>query len=71
MLSFVVSDMLALAQLNSDKFRKNSEVFDIKEAVEEIISILHDKVNLKKIKLAVKYVGFSEGYKVCTDEHRL
>ena len=38
-LSFVVSDMLSLAQLNSDKFRKNQEIVDIKSAVEEVISL--------------------------------
>ena len=39
LLSFVVSDMLTLAQLNSDKFRKNLDVINIKDSIQEVVQI--------------------------------
>ena len=39
LLNFCVNDMLSLAQINSNKFRKNSSNFDIRKSVEEVMRI--------------------------------
>ena len=39
MMAFLVDDLLDFAQLNAGKFRKTVKKFDLKEAIEEIISI--------------------------------
>ena len=38
-LNFLVNDMLDFAQMRSGKFRKNIYNFDLKEAINEIVSI--------------------------------
>jgi hypothetical protein len=38
-LNFLVNDILDFAQVKDGKFRKNLEIFDLKESVEEIIDI--------------------------------
>ena len=42
-LIFVVNDMLDLGQLNSSKFRKIITRFNVKNSLEEIISVLDYK----------------------------
>ena len=49
LLNFCVNDMLSLAQLNSDKFRKELCNFDIRDAVNEIMTIQKEKVNYQGI----------------------
>jgi signal transduction histidine kinase len=71
LLNFTVADMLSLAQINSNKFRKNCTVVNIKKVVEEVVHIQKDKADHKEIKFSVKYVGFKNNYFVCTDENRL
>ena len=39
LLNFCVGDMLSLSQINSDKFRKNLSIIDIRKCVKEIIAI--------------------------------
>ena len=39
LLTFLVNDMLDFAQIRSGKFRIESTNFDIREAIEEIVSI--------------------------------
>lgn len=39
LLNFTVADMLSLAQINSNKFRKNCTVINIKNVVEEVVHI--------------------------------
>ena len=50
-MSFVVDDLLDYAQLNAGKFRQEIKEFDLKEAVDEIISIQDDKAKLGGITL--------------------
>ena len=38
-MSFLVDDLLDYAQLNAGKFRKVEKVFNLKEAIQEIIDI--------------------------------
>ena len=39
LLDFCVNDMLSLAQINSNKFRKNCSKFDVRETIREIMQI--------------------------------
>jgi signal transduction histidine kinase len=43
MMGFLVDDLLDFAQINAGKFRKVCKEFDLREAVDEMISIQHEK----------------------------
>ena len=46
LLEFCVHDMLSLAQINNPgKFRKNCSVFNLKDAVKEIMDIQQSKAD--------------------------
>jgi signal transduction histidine kinase len=44
-LQFHVEDILGLAQIKSGKFSKNSSVFEVKKAIEEIVKIQEQAAN--------------------------
>jgi signal transduction histidine kinase len=54
-LDFFVHDILDYTMLNKDEteFHKKIENFNIRDAVNEIIVILNDKVNMKDIQISV------------------
>lgn len=52
MLNFLVNDMLDFAQMRSGKFRKNNNNFDLKEAINEIVSIQMMKAEFCGIQLS-------------------
>jgi signal transduction histidine kinase len=39
MMGFLVDDLLDFAQLNAGKFRKVSKLFDLREAINEVVTI--------------------------------
>jgi hypothetical protein len=39
LLNFYVGDMLSLAQIDSQKFRKDCSMFNIKKSIEEVMKI--------------------------------
>lgn len=53
LIDFFVHDMLDYTILTSKKenFTKNIETFDIKESIEQIIGIMKDKADMKKIEI--------------------
>jgi signal transduction histidine kinase len=51
MMAFLVDDLLDFAQLNAGKFRKVIKLFDLREAIEEVVQIQIDKAKMGKIKL--------------------
>ena len=55
-----VHDILdfAVMRKSSESFQKNVQVFDIREAVDDITSILKDKAEMKQIEVTTKYCGF-------------
>ena len=67
-IDFFVHDILDYTMLNKEKdkgekgtgFSKNVSVFNIKEAVTEIVDTLADKADLKEIDVAVKMHGFKK-----------
>jgi len=46
-------------------------MFDIREAINEIIEIQEDKINMKAITLTTKFEGFEDNYDVTTDSKRI
>ena len=54
-MSFVVDDLLDFAQINNKKFRKDLKEFDVKEAINEVISIQKAKAIMSGIKLTARF----------------
>lgn len=55
MMSFLVDDLLDFAQLNAGKFRKVIKLFNLKEAINEVVSIQKEKATMAGIKLLCKF----------------
>jgi signal transduction histidine kinase len=53
-----VEDILGYAQLKADKFIKTIKVFNIKRAIEEIISIQEYQANSRNITISHEFIGF-------------
>ena len=45
-MGFLVDDLLDFAQINAGKFRKVITSFDLRDAIQEVISIQKDKANM-------------------------
>ena len=56
MMAFLVDDLLDFAQLNAGKFRKTVKKFDLKDAIEEMISVQKDKASMGGIQLSCEYI---------------
>mgnify|MGYP000470834772 CR=1 FL=1 len=56
-LTFIVQDMLDFAQIGSGNFRKNSNEFDIIQAVEEVMIIQQRKALDNNIHLYATFVN--------------
>jgi len=71
-IDFFVHDVLDYTILNKDSknFIKNSNNFNLKEAINEINHILEDKSVMKKVNIEIKFVGFDDLI-VKTDKKRL
>lgn len=54
MLNYLVADILDFAQMKQGKFRKNIQYFDLKLAIEEVISILQYKADQLGINISLK-----------------
>lgn len=59
MMQFLVQDLLDYSQIKEGKFRKNTGLFDIYKAIEEVMSIQREKAQDKGIELSAKFVNFS------------
>jgi ribosomal 30S subunit maturation factor RimM len=59
-LDFFIHDLLDFSVLNKNEqnFTKINSVFDIREAVQQIIQMQTDKISMKQIRLEEKYPGF-------------
>ena len=73
LLDFYVNDMLSLAQINSDKFRKDISHINVRETIEKVMDIQMYKAQTIGINLTAEFIGFEErqSYLVSTDEQRL
>ena len=74
-IDFFVHDILDYTILNEEdrNFIKESEVLDIKEAIDEIMEIQEDKIKMKNIRVKSYFYGFSEAgnYLVKSDQKRI
>ena len=60
--------MLSLAQINSNKFRKNFSNFDIQKSVEEVMKIQMDKADFSSINFKAEFINFDNNFIISTDE---
>ncbi len=59
-LSSLVCDVLDLTKLKSGKFKKNSQVLDLKQTINEIIMVLKYKAQQMGINIVQKYLNFEK-----------
>jgi len=71
LLNFCVSDMLSLAQINNNKFRKNFSNFDIRKSVKEVMKMQMDKANYSSIVFKTEFINFDNNFIISTDEQRV
>ena len=61
-MKFLIQDLLDFAQKKAGKFRKVIEEFNVKDAIEEMMSIEIDKARNKGVNLHVEYVNIGNIY---------
>lgn len=69
-IDFFVHDILDYTILNKDhnKFKPQNQLFDIRDAIIQIIEIQEDKARMKQINITTEYFGFEESsYNLFTD----
>ena len=59
-MNFIIQDLLDFAQIKGDKFRKNNLVFNIKDAVEKVVSIQRQKAINKDLEFEAEFINFSD-----------
>ena len=59
-MNFIIQDLLDFAQIKGDKFRKNNLVFNIKDAVEKVMSIQRQKAINKDLDFEAEFINFSD-----------
>ena len=59
-MNFIIQDLLDFAQIKGDKFRKNNLVFNIKDAVEKVMSIQRQKAINKDLEFEADFINFSD-----------
>jgi signal transduction histidine kinase len=72
-IDFFVHDILDYTILNKQEknFTKNMIVMDVREAINEIMEIMNDKIEMKTIDIKQTYRSFDEKYALKTDFKRL
>ena len=74
-IDYFVHDMLDYSVLNQDdqKFTRTLTVFDVRDAINEIIEILEDKILMKNIRCDIEFINFNNesGFYIKTDQKRL
>ena len=76
-MNFIIQDLLDFAQIKGDKFRKNNLVFNIKDAIEKVMSIQRQKAKDKNLEFDAAFINIGneeegqESPMICCDEHRI
>ena len=72
-MSFMVQDLLDYAQIKAGKFKANYGVFDIRDSVKKVMTILDQKAMSKNLNFTAKYENFGgeTSYMLNSDEHRI
>ena len=68
-MTFLIQDLLDYAQLRTGNFRKNLKQFNIREAIEEVMSIQREQARTKGIDLTVNYTNICEAVNVDQSIH--
>lgn len=60
LIDFFVHDILdySILRKKTQNFMKNIKVFDIEDAIDQIIEIVRDKLDMKNVDITTKFVGF-------------
>ena len=56
-MTFIIQDLLDYSQIKVGNFRKNISEFNIKEAIDDVMSIQKDQAKAKNVDLTVNYVN--------------
>ena len=59
-MNFIIQDLLDFAQIKGDKFRKNNLVFNIKDAIEKVMSIQRQKAKDKNIEFDAAFINIGD-----------
>ena len=65
----MIQDLLDYAQIKAGKFRKNIEKFDIREAIENVMSIQKQKAESLKIQFFPTFYNFQESNQINQNEN--
>jgi len=60
LMTFLIQDLLDYAQIKAGKFRQNIQEFNVREAIEEVMSISRYNVNEDVVKFFVTYDNILE-----------
>ena len=60
LMEFLVQDLLDFAQIKAGKFRKNIKLFNIKEAIDQVVAIQSYKAKKQGVELLVEYVNVGD-----------
>lgn len=74
MIDYFVHDILDYTVLKGKKenFTKNIEIFDVKEAIDQVVNMLQDKAEMKQINIKTEFFGFEhQNNLIKTDEKRM
>lgn len=72
LMHFLVQDLLDYAQIKSKKFRKNIKTFDIRDAIEKVMSIQRRKAQEKDLSFFSEYIEMEEeDFIIESDEQRI
>ena len=71
-IDFFVHDILdfSVIKKKNSNFTAKNTLFDVQEAINQILSIQEDKVDLKSIKVRTRFIGFDSRHLVKTDKKR-
>ena len=62
LMNSMIQDLLDYAQIKAGKFRKNFSIFNIREAIEQVVSIQRSKAHAKGLEMPVIYENIAESH---------
>ena len=61
---FMVNDLSDYAQIKAGNFRKNIKLFNIRDAVYSVVSMLEQKANELKLSIDVNFENISDKHEI-------
>ena len=65
----MIHDLLDYAQIKAGKFRKNISTFNIRDVIEEVVSIQRSKAQAKGIDLPIEFVNIAVSHEAYQRNH--